>query len=200
MTAAVRPPTSGKEKGAQPCARDPGKDRARHVVVHVIHGKGAWPVDAEEIVTHAVKAALAVAPSAPQRGEIAVLLTDDKQLADLNMRFRNREGPTDVLSFPGACSFPDQSDIGDAPIHIGDIAIAYERCARDAADLGRPLAFHLSHLVIHGALHCLGHDHEREEEARAMESCERAALATLGWGEPYPDPVAHTQNKKGDER
>ncbi len=194
MTAAVRPPVAGKRKAAQPCAQKRDEDRASKVVVHVLRGNGAWPAESEEIVTRAVKAALAVARSAHRGDELAVLLTDDTQLADLNMRFRNREGPTDVLSFPGV------SDADDAPAHIGDIAIAYERCSRDAADLGRPLAFHLSHLVIHGVLHCLGHDHEREEEARAMESCERAALAILGWGEPYPDPVGPTQDKKGDER
>ncbi len=194
MTAAAPPSASQKKKDARRCSNNPGEDPIPNVVVHVLRGQGAWPEEAEEIVTRAAKAALAVAHPAPRPGELAVLLTDDTQLADLNRRFRKREGPTDVLSFPG------ESDTHNAPTHIGDIAIAYERCSQDAAELKRPLAFHLSHLVIHGVLHCLGHDHEREEEARAMEACERAALALLGWGEPYPDPIGLTQDMEGDER
>ncbi len=193
MTATVRS-SSSRSGETQPRGAEGLESAAPAVVVHVLRSRGNWPIEAEEIVTRAVRAALATENDASWHGEIAVLLTDDAQLAELNWRFRHREGPTDVLSFPG------EPGSGGAPAHIGDIAIAQERCSADAAALRRPLAFHLSHLVIHGVLHCLGHDHEREEEARVMESRERAALAALGWGDPYPEPDMPADIEKEDER
>ncbi|RMF71649.1 MAG: rRNA maturation RNase YbeY, partial [Alphaproteobacteria bacterium] len=175
MTASARPPSAARTV-CRPAPLPPSGKPASDVAVHVLLESDRWPAEAEQIVIRAVKAALSVQQDAPRQGEIAVLLADDAHLAELNQRFRNRRGATDVLSFPG------ETGSHHFLPHIGDIAIAYERCARDAAHLGRPLAFHLSHLVIHGVLHCLGHDHEREEEARVMEACEREALAMLGWG------------------
>ena len=194
MTATLRPSPASRPEETRPCGSEGSARAAPAVAVHVLRGGGDWPAEAEAIVTRAVRAALAVEDRAPRRGEIAVLLTDDAALADLNRRFRHREGPTDVLSFPG------ESRAGDAAAHIGDIAIAHERCIADAAALGRPLAFHLAHLVIHGVLHCLGHDHERDEEARVMESRERAALAALGWGDPYPADDLSADDERGGER
>jgi probable rRNA maturation factor len=134
----------------------------------------AWPLalpDAEAIVTRAAKAAL--------RGEgniIAVLLTGDDAVADLNRRFRGKAGPTNVLSFPAASNPEGQ---------IGDIALAYGVCAREAAAQGKSLEHHLMHLVAHGVLHLLGYDHETDGEAEAMEALERSILETLGVSDPY---------------
>jgi probable rRNA maturation factor len=69
--------------------------------------------------------------------------------------------------------------------HLGDVALAYETCAREAAAQGKPLADHLRHLVVHGVLHLLGLDHEAEADAEAMEARERAVLARLGVPDPY---------------
>lgn len=149
------------------------------IAVEVVTEAGAWPPESPAIVERAAAAAVAAAGRG-SGGELAVLLADDARLAALNEAFRGKAGPTDVLSFPG------DGEAADGPPHFGDVAIAFERCAADAAALGRPLAFHLSHLVVHGVLHCLGYDHETDADAEVMEGLERKALAALGWGEPYP--------------
>lgn len=109
-------------------------------------------------------------------GEVNVLLTDDESVRTLNRDWRGKDKPTDVLSFP--------SDPMDRPF-LGDIALAFGVTKTDAAarDLGLPQ--HISHLLIHGLLHLLGHDHKDDTEATEMESLEIAALASLGWPDPY---------------
>jgi probable rRNA maturation factor len=109
-------------------------------------------------------------------GSISVLLTDDATLADLNGRFLGKPKPTNVLSFPAP---PNPEN------HLGDIALAYGVCAREAAEQGKTLAQHLSHLTVHGVLHLLGYDHESDGEAEAMEVLERTVLEVLGVPDPY---------------
>ena len=108
--------------------------------------------------------------------EVDILLTSDDAVRELNARFRGRDGATNVLSFPAPPT---------AGHHLGDIALAYGVCAHEAEVQGKPLAHHLSHLVVHGVLHLLGYDHEAAAEAEAMEAMERAILARLGVGDPY---------------
>lgn len=113
-------------------------------------------------------------------GGVVVLLTDDETVRDLNARFRDRDRPTNVLSFPAAeMSIPGQA----AP--LGDLVLAYGVCAAEAVAQGKTLADHLAHLTVHGVLHLLGRDHEDEAEAEAMEAEERTILATLGVADPY---------------
>lgn len=107
---------------------------------------------------------------------VAVLLTDDEAVAELNQGFRGKAGPTNVLSFPAAAN-PEG--------HLGDIALAYGVCAREAAEQGKSLEHHLAHLTAHGVLHLLGYDHETDGEAEAMEALERSILETLGVPDPY---------------
>jgi probable rRNA maturation factor len=107
------------------------------------------------------------------------LLTDDEAVADLNGRFRGREGPTNVLSFPAAAS---------ARPHLGDLALALGICEAEARAQGKPLAHHLQHLVAHGVLHLVGFDHQSDEEAEVMEARERQVLASLGIADPYAVP------------
>ena len=109
-------------------------------------------------------------------GPLTVLLADDDAVAELNERFRQKTGPTNVLSFPAAAN-PEG--------HLGDIALAYGVCAREAAEQGKTLSQHLSHLVVHGVLHLLGYDHQDDGEAEAMEALERAVLESLGVPDPY---------------
>lgn len=112
---------------------------------------------------------------------VTVLLTDDDGQRDLNRRFRGQNKPTNVLSFPaGAPS-------GVEPAPLGDISVALETTAREADEAGRPLADHLTHLVVHGFLHLIGYDHLEPAEAERMEAAERAVLATLGLPDPYRD-------------
>ena len=109
-------------------------------------------------------------------GDVVVLLTDDATVRDLNARFRDRDRPTNVLSFPAADS---------AAPHLGDLVLAFGVCAAEAAAQGKTLADHLSHLTVHGVLHLLGRDHVDEAEADEMEAEERSILASLGVADPY---------------
>jgi probable rRNA maturation factor len=107
---------------------------------------------------------------------VAVLLTSDEAVAELNQRFRGKAGPTNVLSFPAPAN-PEN--------HLGDVALAHGVCAREAAEQGKTLDQHLAHLVVHGVLHLLGYDHETDGEAEAMEALERSILESLGVPDPY---------------
>jgi len=127
--------------------------------------------DAEAVVDRAAQAALGTV-----EGDIVVLLTDDAAVRALNGRFRDKDRPTNVLSFPA----PENA----AP-HLGDIVLAYGVCATEAAAQGKTLADHLSHLVVHGVLHLLGRDHEDDAEAEEMEAEERDILAQIGVADPY---------------
>ena len=124
----------------------------------------------------------AVAAMVGHTGDVVVLLSDDATVQDLNARFRDKDRPTNVLSFPAAV-MP-----GQTPAPLGDIVLAYGVCAAEADAQGKTLTNHLTHLVVHGVLHLLGRDHEDESEAEAMEAEERSILASLGVPDPYrPD-------------
>jgi probable rRNA maturation factor len=114
--------------------------------------------------------------------ELAIVLTDDAAIRTLNRRWRKRDRPTNVLSFPAP---PEPAGASRRRL-LGDVVIAYETTAREAAAEGKLVKNHVSHLAVHGFLHLLGYDHESEEEAQEMESLERAILSTLG----IPDPFA----------
>lgn len=137
----------------------------------------AWTAalpDAEALVLVAADATLA---SEGAVGEgVTLLLTDDETVRGLNLRFRDQDKPTNVLSFP-APQNPER--------FLGDIALAYGVCAREAQEQGKPLAHHLQHLVAHGVLHLLGYDHVSDAQADEMEGLERAVLAGLGIPDPY---------------
>lgn len=107
---------------------------------------------------------------------LTLLLTDDDTVRDLNDRFRKQDKPTNVLSFPAPAN-PDGL--------LGDVALAYGVCAREAEAQGKSIAHHLQHLVAHGVLHLLGYDHLRDDEAEEMEALEREILAGLGVPDPY---------------
>jgi probable rRNA maturation factor len=120
--------------------------------------------------------------------EVSVKFTDDEEVRTLNAAYRDKDKPTNVLSFPmlepellgSLATAPD----GEAL--LGDIVLAHGVCVREAAEKGASVAGHATHLVVHGTLHLLGYDHERgEEEAEAMEAVERNALAGLGIEDPY---------------
>jgi probable rRNA maturation factor len=78
-----------------------------------------------------------------------------------------------------------QAGTADDPVELGDIAIAYETCEREAAAQGKPMADHVTHLLVHGLLHCLGYDHVDDEDAAVMEATEVRILASLGLSDPY---------------
>ncbi len=145
----------------------------------------AWTAavaDAVAVVERAATAALGAI-----KGDVVVLLTDDAAVREINARFRDRDQPTNVLSFPAV----DMTLPGHAP-HLGDLMLAYGVCAAEAEAQGKTLADHLTHLTVHGVLHLLGRDHVDEAEAEAMEAEERSLLASLGVADPYrPNEPPH---------
>jgi probable rRNA maturation factor len=117
--------------------------------------------------------------------EVSLCLADDAQLRALNLRWRGVEKPTNVLSFPVAPPGRRAQSVT-----LGDIALAYETLAREASELGVPLADHYRHLVAHGFLHLIGYDHETAREAERMEALETRIMARLGAADPYAHEVA----------
>ena len=126
-------------------------------------------------------------PSPQGGGDISVILTSDAEIQALNARFRGQDKATNVLSFPAGAH---------AGGHLGDLALALGVCTREAAEQGKPLAHHLMHLVVHGVLHLVGHDHDVDADAEAMEALERRILAGLGVPDPYAEPLTEPQARR----
>jgi probable rRNA maturation factor len=118
------------------------------------------------------------------RGELTVRIVDAKEIAALNSRYRGKKGPTNVLSFPAMSSEPSPAGV-DELLPFGDLVICAEVVEREAREQGKPLAAHWAHMVVHGALHLQGYDHEKARDAAVMEARERALLARLGFPDPY---------------
>jgi probable rRNA maturation factor len=152
--------------------------------VDVVIESDAWQAlpDAEAIVHRAIALAAAAGVMTNHPGtEVSVMLCDDATIAGLNARWRGQARPTNVLSFPA----PPARTASGRRMPLGDIAIAYETVAREAREQGKPVADHLSHLVVHGLLHLLGYDHQADGEAERMERLERDILARIGIADPY---------------
>jgi probable rRNA maturation factor len=138
------------------------------------------------IAARAATAALEALGRDPARHEIALLACDDRRIAALNAGFRDRPRPTNVLSWPAfAGAVPQPGAEGGDAVFLGDVALAFETCAREADAAGRTLADHATHLIVHGLLHLVGHDHVAEREAAEMEAIEVKILATLDIADPY---------------
>lgn len=148
----------------------------------------------ETLATRAVETAM-VALDLPTDGFTLCLMgCDDARILELNGDFRGKAKPTNVLSWPSAerasddeGGMPEAPEPGaaDDPEPLGDIAISYDTCAAEAAEAGKPMADHVTHLVVHGLLHLLGYDHIREGDATLMEATEVRILAQLGLSDPY---------------
>lgn len=156
------------------------KDAQTAITIDVIVEADAWAKhpDAEDIVRKAIEAA-AVFENRP--GEVAVMLTDDATIQQLNAQWRGIDKPTNVLSFPASDVMATQDG------HLGDIAIACETVAREAEAESKAFSDHLAHLAIHGYLHLIGFDHETDDEACRMESLETRILSSLAIADPYAD-------------
>jgi probable rRNA maturation factor len=143
--------------------------------------------DAEAVIHRAIEAAAEIVDADVGEAELAVMLTDDKGIHTLNSNWRGIDKPTNVLSFPALQPTGPASGGDDAPRMLGDIAIAYQTTRKEADDEQKPFDHHLSHLAVHGFLHLIGYDHEKDIDAEAMEGLEREILAQLGIPDPYAD-------------
>ncbi|MCL9981672.1 MAG: rRNA maturation RNase YbeY [Erythrobacter sp.] len=117
----------------------------------------------------------------------SLLFTSDAEVHTLNREWRDRDKPTNVLSFP-MLERAELEALGPEgpPVMLGDIALAYATCAREAGEKGVSLDHHAAHLIVHGLLHLAGHDHvDSDAQAEQMEALETAILAKLGIADPY---------------
>lgn len=154
-----------------------------------------WPAgEWEALAQRAADAAAQLAPElANDRLEVSILFTSDAEVHALNREWRGKDKPTNVLSFPmldcaQLLALAPDGPPEMPPVPLGDLALAHETCAREAAAKGIPLEDHAAHLLIHGFLHLAGHDHEiSPEDAEKMEALEILALAEMGIADPYGD-------------
>lgn len=164
------------------------------IEVAVLHDAG-WPgVDWDLLAQRAVMAAIIHSPyvafsTDEALYEVAVKLTSDEEVHELNRAYRDKDKATNVLSFPMVQ--PDllvgTANTDDGEVLLGDIVLAEGVCMSEAADKGISVADHAAHLIIHGTFHLLGYDHMDDNEAEAMEALEIAALGSLGLSDPYAD-------------
>ena len=138
---------------------------------------------AEAAIHRAIETAAAMVDAETSDAELAIMLTDDDGIRTLNKNWRGIDRPTNVLSFPALQPVGPRDE--DAPRMLGDIAIAYQTTRTEADAEHKPFENHLSHLAVHGFLHLVGYDHEKDGDADIMEDLERKILARLGIPDPY---------------
>lgn len=147
-----------------------------------------------ELAEEAARAVLIDQRLDPDRFEISLLGCNDARIADLNADFRGKPQPTNVLSWPsdergvardGADPIRPSPGLPGMPQELGDVAIAWETCAREAEEQAKTMRDHVLHLLVHGVLHLLGYDHVRDGDASLMEAAELRILAGLGLANPY---------------
>ncbi len=148
-----------------------------------VQSEGEWPLDLE-VLRHTAVATL-VHQDAPAV-EVAIVITDDESLQELNRRFLGIDAPTDVLAFPNEARGPFVSAPG-FPRYLGDIAISYPRAVEQAAEAGHSVQAELQLLVVHGVLHLLGHDDQSEPERSRMWAAQEAILKALGVSVHLPE-------------
>jgi probable rRNA maturation factor len=146
------------------------------ILTHDDRWKGLAPT-----VKRAADAALA--KKRLKKVAVTFVLSNDAEVKNLNRDYRGKNKPTNVLSFPDGSE--EMGADGKPVVNLGDVVLAYETIAREAAEQGKTLKAHLTHLTIHGVLHLLGYNHEAEDEANTMESLEITILSTLGIANPY---------------
>ncbi|WP_421980970.1 rRNA maturation RNase YbeY [Roseibium sp.] len=152
-------------------------------VIDVNLEAGSWPGEKDliHLADAAIRATLTTGGlQVTDNSEVSLLFTDDDAIRKLNGQWRDKDKPTNVLSFPGS----DPVDDVYGPL-LGDIVFGFETIEREARDMGVDFSDHLSHLTVHGLLHLFDYDHQTDEEAELMEGLEKTILASLGIDDPY---------------
>jgi probable rRNA maturation factor len=174
-----------------PCLLDsepaPEPEPSGDLRISIVEEQADWSGFAEpQQAIYAAAAALASHPQgARARGsEAGVVLADDNRVRELNATYRGKDAPTNVLSFPFQ---PPPGGVPEERAYLGDVVLAAETVALEAAERGIAPTAHLQHLVVHGLLHLLGFDHATDTEAEQMEQLEAEILATLGIANPYAE-------------
>src|SRR5260221_2550136 len=152
---------------------------------------------AEAVIQRAIATAAEMVDADIGDAELAVMLTDDAGIRTLNSNWRGVDKPTNVLSFP-ALQPTGRAGPADAPRMLGDIAIAYQTTRKEADDEQKPFDNHLSHLAVHGFLHLIGYDHDKDDDAETMETLEAEILAQLGIPDPYADQDSDADRERMD--
>lgn len=161
------------------------------LTLDLIIESAAWEQADKALLTVVNESALAAAKAEPDLcGNVAILLTDDETIRDLNDRFRAQDKPTNVLSFPAHETAEEM---------LGDVALAFETCEREAREREIRLADHVAHLTVHGLLHLVGYDHQMDEEAAEMEEREGQILARLGIASPYETQTNGNDDDNSDD-
>jgi probable rRNA maturation factor len=180
-----------------------------HLDISISLEAGDWEAavaDVEQRVEAAARAAfdaadrpdiLGVAPA-----EMSLVLADDALVRTLNRDYRDKDKPTNVLSFALLDGSDDTDDVlardEGMPILIGDVILAFETVQREAREQGKSVEDHLTHLVIHGVLHLLGYDHLSDSDADRMERLETSILARMGIADPYSANPAQADGERGE--
>ena len=157
--------------------------------LEVLVGAGRWEAiePAAGLVAEIARAMCQWPNLISEKSEATVVLSDDAGVTELNEQFRGHVKPTNVLSFPADKTFPEElfDNAEGAVRQLGDIVLASETVHREAKSTGIPVRHHFQHLVLHGALHLIGFDHQSDVAAKEMEAIETAILKTLGIADPY---------------
>ena len=165
-----------------------------NVTVDLAIDNPSWTAlgDLQSLAERAAEAALREAGFAAKTGaELSCLFGDDASIRELNARWRGIDKPTNVLSFPATGP--------GSELLLGDVVLAFETVAREAAFENKAIRDHVVHLIVHGVLHLVGLDHEDDDEADAMEALEIRALHRLGLANPY-EPVAAESERSAADR
>lgn len=160
--------------------------------ISIDDGDWSWLKNAEESVRRAVHSVPRSCASNLGVASVAISLSSDVIIRDLNCRYRGKNKATNVLSFPALA--------GSAEGFLGDIIIAVETVVREAEESGVPGEHHLQHLVVHGVLHLLGFDHENDRDAERMEAVEIEILEKMGIENPYTEPLEGGTKQSGTRR
>ncbi|MGM0559459.1 MAG: rRNA maturation RNase YbeY [Pseudomonadota bacterium] len=157
--------------------------------IDIIHESEAWQAALPEADALLHETVLLGLRGLEENLEVCVVLADDLLLQELNRNFRDKDRPTNVLSFPSDDLLPDGMRL------LGDVVLSYDTCADEAREQGKSLRDHARHLTLHGVLHLLGHDHEAAEDAEEMERLEVELLAELGVANPYAEGTREPAGK-----